>query len=261
MGQRFSERVEERLHRRFEIMKNANLALALVAGAAIASTANADLLAYWNFNASTPAAAPGTLGVLTSTAVNAGAGTLSIGGGLVWNTKFNTTPDGHAGTFAGNTLNSLFGDVSGGALSVVGSIGNVSSNSVSANGGWVQFAISTTGYTNLVMSFAGRGTSTGFGSINSAFNTVQTSTDGVSFANFTTYESRQTSFQTYTFNFGAGLNNQSTVYVRLLLDGATSGNGNNRIDNVQFNATAIPAPGALALVGLGGLVAARRRRA
>jgi MYXO-CTERM domain-containing protein len=180
---------------------------------------------------------------------------------LVQNTKFNTTPDGQVGTFAGNTLNSLFGDVSGGALSVVGSIGNQNTNPVDANGGWVQFAISTSGYTNLVMSFAGRGTSTGFGSVNSAVNTVQTSTDGVNFANFTTYESRQTSFQTYTFNFGAGLNNQSTVFVRLRLDGATSGNGNNRIDNVQFNATAIPAPGALALVGLGGLVAARRRRA
>lgn len=242
-------------------MKNTCVALALLAGAAVANTASADLLAYWNFNASTAAVAPGTLGVLTSTAVNAGAGTLSIGGGLVWNTKFNATPDGHAGTFAGNTLNALFGDVGGGSLSVVGSIGNQSANSVTANGGWVQFAISTSGYSNLVMSFAGRGTSTGFGSASSAFNTVQTSTDGVSFSNFTTYESRQTTFQTYTFNFGAGLNNQSTVYVRLLLDGATSGNGNNRIDNVQFNATAIPAPGALALVGLGGLVAGRRRRA
>ncbi len=242
-------------------MKNVNLALALVAGAAIANTASADLLAYWNFNASTGQSGAGTLGVLNSTAVNAGAGTLTIGGGLVFNTTATSTPTGHVGTFAGNALNSLFGDVGGGALAVVGSIGNVSSNSVTANGGWVQFAISTSGYTNLVMSFAGRGTGTGFGSVNSAVNTVQTSTDGVNFASFTTYESRQTSFQTYTFNFGAGLNNQSTVFVRLLLDGATSGNGNNRIDNVQFNATAIPAPGALALVGLGGLVAARRRRA
>lgn len=242
-------------------MKNTCVALAILAGAAVANTASADLLAYWNFNASTPAAAPGTLGVLTSTAVNAGAGTLSIGGGLVYNANFNSTPNGQVGTFAGNVLNAVGADGSGGALSVVGSIGNSTGNSVDANGGWVQFAISTSGYSNLVMTFAGRGTSTGFGSVNSAFNTVQTSTDGVNFSSFTTYESRQTSFQLYTFNFGAGLNNQSTVYVRLLLDGATSGNGNNRIDNVQFNATAIPAPGALALVGLGGLVAARRRRA
>ncbi|HEX8876653.1 MAG TPA: PEP-CTERM sorting domain-containing protein [Phycisphaerales bacterium] len=241
-------------------MKNAYLALALAAGAAIANTASADLLAYWNFNASTAQSGSGTLGVLNSTAVNAGAGTLTIGGGLVFNTTATSTPTGHVGTFAGNTLNSLFGDVSGGALTVVGSIGNQNANPVTANSGWVQFAISTSGYSNLVMTFAGRGTGTGFGSAASP-NTIQTSTDGVNFSNFATYESRQTSFNLYTFNFGAGLNNQGTVYVRLLLDGATSGNGNNRIDNVQFNATAIPAPGALALVGLGGLVAARRRRA
>lgn len=241
-------------------MKNAYLALALAAGAAIANTASADLLAYWNFNASTAQSGSGTLGVLNSTAVNAGAGTLTIGGGLVFNTTATSTPTGHVGTFAGNTLNSLFGDTTGGALTVVGSIGNQNANPVTANGGWVQFAISTAGYKDLVLTFAGRGTSTGFGSAGSP-NTVQTSTDGVNFSNFATYESRQTSFNLYTFNFGAGLNNQSTVYVRLLLDGASSGNGNNRIDNVQFNATVIPAPGALALVGLGGLIAARRRRA
>lgn len=242
-------------------MKNTCVALAVLAGAAVANVANADLLAYWNFNTSTPAVAPGSLGVLTSTAVSAGSGTLSFGGGLVVNTKSNATPDGHVGTFAGNALNSLFGDTSGGALSVVGSIGNVNTNSVTANGGWIQFAISTASYKDLVLTFAGRGTSTGFGSATSAVNTVQTSTDGVNFSNFATYESRQTSFQLYTFNFGTNLNNQGTVYIRLLLDGATSGNGNNRIDNVQFNATLIPTPGALALIGLGGLVAGRRRRA
>ena len=38
------------------------------------------------------------------------------------------------------------------------------------------------------------------------------------------------------------------------------GAGNNRWDNIQINADAVPAPGSIALVGLAGLVAGRRRR-
>jgi len=42
--------------------------------------------------------------------------------------------------------------------------------------------------------------------------------------------------------------------------GATDSGGNNRLDNIQFNATAVPAPGALALLGVAGLIGARKRR-
>jgi MYXO-CTERM domain-containing protein len=47
--------------------------------------------------------------------------------------------------------------------------------------------------------------------------------------------------------------------MRVTFTGATSATGNNRMDNFQFNADAIPAPGAVALIGLAGLVARRRR--
>ena len=46
----------------------------------------------------------------------------------------------------------------------------------------------------------------------------------------------------------------------LIMDTGTDGQWNILIDTVVFNQN-IPAPGAMALLGLGGLVAARRRRA
>lgn len=58
----------------------------------------------------------------------------------------------------------------------------------------------------------------------------------------------------------AGLNNQSTVYFRMVCDlapGATG--GTNRIDNIVISA-AVPAPGAIALLGVAGLLRSRRRR-
>ena len=65
-------------------------------------------------------------------------------------------------------------------------------------------------------------------------------------------------------SLGAAADNQSEVIVRwrALVDavsstGAYAASGSVRLDNVMFNA--IPAPGALALLGLAGLSARRRR--
>ena len=44
------------------------------------------------------------------------------------------------------------------------------------------------------------------------------------------------------------------------LTGATGSTGNNRFDNFIFSADVIPAPGAIALLGVAGLVGVRRRR-
>ena len=55
----------------------------------------------------------------------------------------------------------------------------------------------------------------------------------------------------------SALDGAATAFLRVTFDGATSSTGNNRLDNIQFNA--IPAPGAIALLGLAGLAARRRR--
>lgn len=247
-------------------MKKA-LTVAILATAGIAASANANLLAYWNFNNSTPQSGAGTLGVLNSTAANAGvyAGTasLSLSSNLNFNTTATTIANGDVGTFSGTTLSAIPADAAttpGGALAVRGSVsGATAPGSADNNGEYVQFSLSTLGYSGISIVFDGRGTSSGFGSV-AAPNRVLVSTDGVNFSQLATYTSTQTSFQTYSFTAGSFADNKATFIVRLQLFGATTGTGNNRIDNFQVVA-AIPTPGSLAIVGMAGLIAARRRRA
>ena len=58
----------------------------------------------------------------------------------------------------------------------------------------------------------------------------------------------------------SALNGVVDASVVFTFDGASSDTGNNRLDNVTINGTAVPTPGTFALLGLGGLVGTRRRR-
>lgn len=234
------------------------IALALVAGAA-ASSANAQLLAYWNFNASTPNTTSGQLGALTSTAANAGVNAagagITLGAGLSYNTITAGTANGSVGTFAGDAglINGISGEVQGGALTLVGNTG--SSGTVSNNGKTITFNFSTAGYSGITMAWSGRGTGTGFNN-----NKIETSTDGVNWVTqVASYSSTSGTFALFSYGLTSAADNASNLRVRITFNGASSGAGNNRIDNLSFTA-AIPAPGSLALLGLGGLVAGRRRR-
>jgi hypothetical protein len=132
----------------------------------------------------------------------------------------------------------------------------------SANGKSLFFSFSMTGYENLIVSFAARGTATGYNSGVWAW-----STDGI---NYTTLAgvntaTRNTTFAVATADFSTeiGLNNGATAYLEYTLSGCTSSSGNNRLDNIQFNATSVPEPSSVAffvMVGFAGLVALRRKR-
>lgn len=243
-------------------MKN-GLFLAVAAGTAIAAaSANASVVAYWNFNNSTGNSTSGQLGTLNSIAPDLGAGTLSIGGGsptITFNTNNAGTANGVVGTFTGSTLNAIGADVAGGALSIQGAVGGGSSSAVTSNGGYVQFNVSMVGLKDLVVSFSTRGTGSGF-----HLGQLSYSTDGVSFFNNgATWDGGASSaffLVSNDLSSVVALNNAPSVTVRLTLTGATGGAGNNRIDNVQLNANPIPTPGAVALLGLGGLIVGRRRR-
>ncbi len=213
-----------------------------MAGAALAAgmagSANADLIAHWNFNGLSiaTASAPGVGGVPTAINSDSGTATLSLSG---WT--------GTVDDFAGSTINAVGTDPAEESLSLVSNAGN---------GSFIQISFSTAGYKDLAVSFATRGTSTGFSAGQWSY-----SNDGVAFTNF----GASTATTSGTFALASvvapnALNNDSTAFLRYTLSGATSTSGNNRIDNLQLNANLIPEPASLALLGVGLVMIASRRR-
>lgn len=216
-------------------MKNA---LALFAVAGFAAAANADLVSYWNFNAGVPSGDPAPATVAASN------GNGSVTSNAVAGTTF---------YFTGTTVNDQNSSGAGNDYAIQNGVSGAN------NGSTFTFDFSTAGYEDLVLTFAIRRTSTGFN------NTAIQVFDGSGYVNVgaVTYDAG-TAYILNTVDLSAvtALENNATASLRFLFSGGstTSTAGNNRIDNVYFNGTLIPAPGALALAGLAGLVAGRRRR-
>lgn len=186
---------------------------------------SADTVAYWNFNSLSigSAAAPGSGGVPTSIAADVGTASLSLAG---WT--------GLVDDFGGSTLNAQGGDASGASLSPVA--GGTSPGPYPGNGGVIDLAVDFTGFENPVISFAVRGTSTGFNS-----GTWSYSIDGGAFTPVTSVNTATTSttFSTATVDLSSynDLDGTDNVILRYTLSGATSSGGNNRIDNLLIEAT------------------------
>jgi hypothetical protein len=217
-----------RLTRRFPFQLICAVLLFLTASQA----ALADELAVWNFNDSNLNVDHGS-GTLTST-IN------------VANILF----------AAGTTNNGRQGDIAGQALSLQGGTG------VANNGRNLTFNVSTIGFSDIVVSFATQGTSTGFNS-----NQFQYSLDGITFTDFGPPYVPLTAFGSVPIVFSlvsiVGLNNNPDAAFRIVFNGATSSTGSNRIDNfvVEGTSTTVPEPATavLLLSGLGGLYKLKRR--
>lgn len=220
------------------IMKLNSIALTCVACfGSFAGTANGDLLAYWNFN--TEPTDPGSIPALV------GNGTIDTTGygGDVFN------------VFGGDSLNSLFGDPAGTALSLHAGGGGIPGNDT-----WVDFNFATTGYESPVLSFAYRGGTTTFTNV-----TWSWSTDGVNFTeidglNTASTEDTQWVLRTVDLTGVSALTDEAAVTLRMMVAGSPSGTSQPRFDNIQINAVAVPAPGALGLLCVAGFVVRRRRR-
>jgi hypothetical protein len=202
---------------------------------AASQAARADELAVWNFNDS-------------NLNVDHGSGTLT--------TTINTANISFA---AGTTNNARQGDIAGQALSLQGGTGTAN------NGRNITLNVSTVGFSNIVVSFATQGTSTGFNS-----NQFQYSLDGVSFINFGSPFAPATAFGAVPVVFSlaaiAGLNNNPNAAFRIVFNGATSSTGNNRIDNIVVEGTTIdtaevpePTSVMMLLSGLAGIYKAAKR--
>ncbi len=232
-------------------MKNSIIGAALLAIAAGASAGTPEIIAYWNQNSNNlPGGGFGfEVGDFPQGADNgtqAGSATLSVGGGDA------LANDGSTYTwlqsFAGTGINAQFGDASGGSIAIQGGTDTIN------NGAYFEFNFNAASYENIAFSMARQSTGTGFDLVQiDAYN------GGALLGNIGNINNRDT-FSLYSFNT-ALLDGVADATIRLTFTGATSATGNNRMDNIVIQGNLIPTPGAAALMGLGGLVAARRRRA
>lgn len=185
---------------------------------ACASSLLGDTVAYWNFNSLSiaTASAPGAGGVPTTIAANQGAGTVSLTG---WT--------GLVDDFGGSTINAITPDASGASLSLVSNAGNNS---------FIELQLNLADFGDPVVTFATRGTSTGFNSGVWSYSVGGGAFTTISGVNTAT---TSTTFALATVDLSAvnAVDGQANVRLRYTLSGATNSTGNNRIDNIQVNAT------------------------
>ena len=240
------------------------LSRVLLAGAMLAmaslSQVRADLVAGWDFQTTTnggtaTAASPNTPKQYTA---NFGSGSLFLNGqngSSDWFVPATGATNTELNAFGGTNLNAGtgFSTTTSGAAALV--LVNQTANGKSA-----VFRFSMAGFQDLVVSYASQRTGTGFTAQAWSF-----STDGL---NWTDHQSvvppsPPLGFGVLTLNNITGLNGATDAYLRLTVSGATNVNGNNRLDNIQFNATAVPEPTSMLLAGsvaLGGVFLRLRRK-
>jgi hypothetical protein len=220
---------------------------------AAAASAHATLVAAWNFNQGL-ASGSQSAQVL---AANWGSGTMTTN----WNAA-NFLVFTPVGASAHNGMNAVNGDIDGNDLGLQN--GTVANGTVLNAGRYIQFQFDTTGVQDIVLSLAARRTATGM-----ATQSVEWSTDGSSFfsAGVFTPAFNASAYTLATFDLSAvdAIENLSAAYIRIVFNdpqpsgsGSLSAGGNCRIDNLQFNGSAVPAPAGL--LPLAALAAFRRRR-
>ena len=145
--------------------------------------------------------------------------------------------------------------------------GNGTTYALSSNawnvGDYYQISLATTGYS--AVSVAWDQTRSGTGP--AGFQAVLSVDGGSTFSSLGTYTVNQVSWSTSvpvtTSSFASlasAADNQASVIIRfkVVTAGTSTTTGTNRIDNIVVSGL-IPAPGAVALIGLAGLVSRRRR--
>lgn len=207
--------------------------LALIAFAGIAAVANADVLANWTFETSVPA--------------TAGPHAAEVGSGSA--SGFHASSAAVYSNPAGNGSNESF-----------------SSNNW-GTGDYYQFSVDTSGYENISFGWSQIRSGTG----PADFKLEYSVDGGGSFSTVMNYSvlgggsDFWSSSSVHTTSIYApvtisGADDAGVVLFRLTSLVSAASAGTNRVDDITVAGDVVPAPGALALVGLSGLVIGRRRR-
>ena len=221
--------------------------LASAVALAASASASAAIVASWSMPTAVPAATTGTNYVYGA----ADAGDAAAGTSL---SAF------HA--LAATTWSSPAGN---------GSTYSLSSNNWSV-GDYYQISVSTTGFSDISLVWDQTRSSTGpssfrvdmstdgtnFSTILASYSVIQAGLTGTNTLAWSAANGVQGAFTTTVASI-AGADNQATLIFRFVNLSTVAAGGTNRIDNIVVSGAPIPAPGAIALLGLAGLAARRRR--
>jgi len=218
-------------------MKNMIMTAATMA---IAGSASAALVTQWNFEAQTLNASTGT-------------GTASLVGGT---TSTFATGFGGSGTFALNTT-------------------TYAAQGTGDRTRGVQFTSSTAGYENITLEWNERHSNTAANTVavfatsdganwvevqEFTFTPAASGTGDAWYARSVTLGSEYANSANFGFRVLAAFAPGTSGYLASRSTSTYATSGTLRFDDVTINGNAIPAPGAIALLGAAGLVGARRRR-
>ena len=238
------EDLDPLLFREPPVQNKSTLLLAVAATSLISMSASAAVIASWSMPTAVPAATTGTS--YNYGAANSGeltSGTMLSGTHSSASTAW-SSPAGNGSTYSFSSNNWTIGDYYQVSVSTIGYSG------VSIS--WDQTRSSTGPATfDAVMSVDG---GTNWTTILAGYSVVQA---GLAGTNTTSWNSvtAQAAF-TLTAAAGAAADGQANVLFRLRSTVTTASGGTNRIDNFIVQT---PAPGAIALLGLAGLIGRRRR--
>ena len=229
--------------------------------------AHSALIAGWDFQTTTTGGTAAATQPNSPRVYNAnfGSGTIYLdgsNGSSEWLASNELTGFGGTGVNAGSGFSTATTGPSALAL--------IAGASTAANGNTAVFKFSMAGYQSLSISLAAQRTATGF-----ATQLWEYSADGFTYRSIGTLSAGST-LGTITNSYAGsgvlgfaamdGLNDVDDAYVRVTFDGATGSTGNNRIDNIQFNAAempvmamSVPEPGSTMLIGVSAILALSMR--
>ncbi len=221
---------------------------AAVAVASCTLSASANIVASWSMTTAIPAATTGsnyTYGAADAGDVTAGT-SLSAFHALAATTW--STPAGNGSQYSFSSNNWSVGDYYQITLSTLG-YGNVSLS-------WDQTR-SSTGPSSFRVDMSTDGTN--FSTILASYSVIQAGLAGSGTLSWSTSAANYQSAFTTSIASIAGADDAASLTFRFVNLSTVAAAGTNRIDNIIVSGDVVPAPGAIALLGLAGLVARRRR--